>query len=102
MSSGRSVTGRDGYEELLNKREVKMAGYWPNYFFACSLAIITLRRTNTITTLVIYRMFSLATVRFSEQIIPTDKSPSIISRQIEVIILHGRNIMCSKILLKIS
>lgn len=36
MSSGRSVTGRakpcyclttDGYEELLNKREVKMAGY---------------------------------------------------------------------------
>ena len=49
MSSGRSVTGRDGYEELLNKREVKMAGYWPNYFSACSLAIITLRRTNTIT-----------------------------------------------------
>ena len=73
MSSGRSVTGRakpcyclttDGFGRTAEQARGQ------NGWILAKLLFCLLRRTNTIKTLIINRMFSLATVRFSEQIIP--------------------------------
>ena len=97
MSSGRSVTGRakpcyclttDGFGRTAEQARGQ------NGWILAKLLFCLLRRTNTIKTLIINRMFSL---RYCS-LLGTDntkKSPSIISRQIEVTILHERNIMCN-------
>ena len=73
MSSGRSVTGRAKPCYCLTTagfgRTAEQAR-GQNGWILAKLLFCLLRRTNTIKTLIINRIFSLATVRFSEQIIP--------------------------------
>ena len=42
----RNIRSPDVYG-LLTKREVKMAGYWPSFFFACLWTETKSRRINT-------------------------------------------------------